>query len=139
MVTWETSISARCLNIGTNCHAVGGDAEQGFRMIFPDGPHGGDGFRAIGKGIAGAGDAGHADPRLFFQNLLHIDSGLFRGENGAGDARSRLVDAVIFTVAEVAFDIAFWGDRQMYSAEFAFGVGIESRDGCGNLCFLSFS
>ena len=127
------------LNVGTDSHAVGGDTEQGLRMIFSYCPHGGDGFRAIGKGITWTGDAGNAYPWFFFKYPLHIHTSLFRGEDSAGDSGSRLVDTVIFTITKIAFNIAFWRDGQMNSAKFSFGVSIKAGMSFENLLLLNFS
>ena len=77
-------------------------------MIFSDGAHGTDGFRAIGKRITGACDASNAYPWFFFKHPLHIYTGLFRRKDGAGDTWPGLIHAVILTVTEIAFYIAFW-------------------------------
>jgi hypothetical protein len=95
-------------------------------MVLADQAQGSHGLFTIGKGIARTGNTCHAYPWFLGQDFLHIDTGLLGTEQGAGHPWSGFIDAVIFAITEIAFDIALWRNRQVDSAEFALGLRVET-------------
>ena len=115
------------VDIGADSQPVAGQTEEHGRKLPPDQADGLHGLLGIGKGVARPGDPGHRDPRLLLQHPPHIDQGLAGGEDGAGHPGPRLVDAVIFAVAEITLDIALGRHRQMDPAALPLDSRIKTR------------
>jgi hypothetical protein len=47
-------------------------------------------------------------------------------ENATGDTGTAFVDAIIFTIAEVALHVAFGGNGKVNSPKFPFNFGVET-------------
>ena len=114
------------LDIRADSHPVGRNAEKDIGKLPPDRAQGCHRLVPVGERVAGTGDTGHRDPRFLVDDLAHVDPRLFRGENRAGNARTRLVHTVVFPVAEIAFDIAFRSDGQVDASILTLGIRVKT-------------
>ena len=115
------------VDVGPDPEAVRGQAEDHLRKPVAGEPQGLHGFLGIRKRIARPGDAHHHDLRTLPDHVGEVVHRLPRGEHRARHARTALVHAVVFPVAEIALDVAARGDRQVDAAEFPVRLFAEAR------------
>jgi hypothetical protein len=58
--------------------------------------------------------------------VIQISQGLRGREHGARDSGAALIDAIEFSIAEVALHVAAWGDREMNAPVFLMRILAEA-------------
>ena len=120
---------AQRLGVCGHAEAVGGHAEQHFRIGLMDQPQRLQRERRRGERIARAGDAHDRDPRILGQHPLQVIQRLPRREDGRGHTRSALVGAIVDPLAKVALHVAIRRYGQVNAAVAMAGVDVETRMG----------
>ena len=114
------------IQVGMDVQAVGGHAQEHFRISCT---HLGQGFHrfvAVGKGIARTCNAHYGCVGFGLNDLCQVSHGLIRTQNGGGDPGAAFIDTVKLSVAKIALDVTGRGNREVNSTEILAGLFIKT-------------